>query len=256
MSNMDTNRPNISRIYDYMLGGHHNFEVDRLAGQHILKVFPSYPIWARLNRWFLQMIGNQWASAGFKHIIDLGSGMPTQDHFHTVISQARVIYSDNDPIAVAYAREVIGANPHVLYIEHDVGDIPPILEHANTHFEGERHIAIGCIGIGYFFNDQIFRKMMRDFYEWSAPGSVMAMSYITWTDPGITAEQSEALAAPFRQSGIEGYTRTPEQILELTRPWRLIESHPLHEWLGVEKEIVPGDMISENMEMYGALFER
>ncbi|NTW98087.1 MAG: hypothetical protein HGB28_06000, partial [Oscillochloris sp.] len=50
MSSMDTTRPNISRVYDYMLGGHHNFEVDRATAQHILQIFPSYPVWARLNR--------------------------------------------------------------------------------------------------------------------------------------------------------------------------------------------------------------
>ena len=36
--NIDTTRPSVGRIYDYMLGGHHNFEADRIAAQQILKV--------------------------------------------------------------------------------------------------------------------------------------------------------------------------------------------------------------------------
>ncbi|NTV63942.1 MAG: hypothetical protein HGA65_10460 [Oscillochloris sp.] len=253
MSNMDTTRPNISRVYDYMLGGHHNFEVDRVAAQHILKIFPSYPIWARLNRWFLQMVGSQWAEAGFKHIIDLGSGMPTQDHFHTVVSQARVLYTDNDPIAVTYGREVIGDDPRVLYIEHDVSDIPPILAQADRHFGGERHVAIGCIGVGYFFDDQTFTKMMPDFYTWAAPDSILAMSFVSST---MTEEQISRLASPFKNMNIQGYMRTTEQIATLSSPWRMTEAHALSDWLGVEKEIPPDDEFSQAMEMHGALFVR
>ncbi|NTW01982.1 MAG: hypothetical protein HGA19_11945, partial [Oscillochloris sp.] len=72
---IDTSKANISRIYDYMLGGRNNFEVDRLTAEQMLKVFPSYPRWARLNRWFLQMVAAQWGQSGHRHILDLGSGM-------------------------------------------------------------------------------------------------------------------------------------------------------------------------------------
>jgi hypothetical protein len=33
-------RPNPARIYDYLLGGHHNFAADRAAVENILEVFP------------------------------------------------------------------------------------------------------------------------------------------------------------------------------------------------------------------------
>ena len=85
--NIDTTKPSTGRIYDYMLGGHHNFEVDQIAAQQILKVLPSYPTWARLNRWFLQMVAEQWAGSGYHHILDLGSGMPTQGHFHYALER-------------------------------------------------------------------------------------------------------------------------------------------------------------------------
>lgn len=253
MSTMDATRPNISRVYDYMLGGHHNFESDRVMAQQILKIFPSYPVWARLNRWFLQMVGSQWASEGFTHIIDLGSGMPTQDHFHTVVPQARVLYSDNDPIAVAYARDVIGDDPRISYIEQDVGDISAILAHADAHFGGTRHVAIGCIGIGYFFDDETLARMLRNLHDWAAPGSVMAMTFVAST---MSEEQLDNLASPFQKLNIKGYMRNPEQIAALATPWRVRDSRPLHEWIGVEKELPPDDEFAPIMELYGALFDR
>lgn len=253
MSSMDTTRPNISRVYDYMLGGHHNFEVDRAMAQQILQIFPSYPVWARLNRWFLQMIASQWADQGFKYVIDLGSGMPTQDHFHTTLPEARVVYSDNDTITVAYAREVIGDNPRVRYLETDVSDVPAILTEANTHFNGQRQVAVGCIGIGYFFDDQTLATMLKQIHAWTAPGSVMAMSFISST---ARPEEATEILSTFQRLNTVGFVRTPEQMQPLVAPWQIREVRPLSEWLGVEKQIDPNDKISQTMEMYGAILER
>ena len=37
---VDATTPSAGRIYDYLLGGHHNFEVDRQAAQMLLKMSP------------------------------------------------------------------------------------------------------------------------------------------------------------------------------------------------------------------------
>lgn len=251
--NLDTTRPNVSRVYDYMLGGHHNFEVDRAMGQQILKVFPSYPVWARLNRWFLQMVASQWSTRGFEHILDLGSGMPTQDHFHAVAEQARVLYCDNDSIAVAYAREVIGHNPRVRYLEHDIRDMAPVLRVANEHFGGERYVAVGCIGVSYFFDEATLAKMLRDIHAWAAPGSVMAVSFIHST--ASAADQQVVLDAIGRL-GITAYSRTPEELAAVAAPWRMREVRPLCTWLGVENQIAADDFIGNTVEMYGAILDR
>jgi len=36
----DPSKPSSGRMYDYYLGGSHNFEVDRQAADQILKLFP------------------------------------------------------------------------------------------------------------------------------------------------------------------------------------------------------------------------
>lgn len=53
---IDSTRPHVGRIYDYILGGHHNFEVDRTAAEQVLKLVPAYPELARQNRGFLQLV--------------------------------------------------------------------------------------------------------------------------------------------------------------------------------------------------------
>ena len=40
VSSRDTSKPNAGRIYVYLLGGSHNFEVDRQRAEGVLKIFP------------------------------------------------------------------------------------------------------------------------------------------------------------------------------------------------------------------------
>src|SRR5215213_784140 len=182
---IDSSKPSVGRIYDYVLGGHHNFEVDREAARQILKAVPSYPTWARLNRWFLQMIAARWAAEGQRNILDLGSGLPTQGHFHECAPDSRVLYSDYDPVTAAYAREVLGDNPSTLYLQADATDITTILAAAEQFFGGQRKIAIGCIGVAYFVDDANLARIMQLLHNWAAPGSIMAFSfvYVDMTNP-------------------------------------------------------------------------
>ena len=51
---IDTSRPSAGRIYDYLLGGSHNFDVDRQAADRVVQFFPFLPKAMRLQRWCLQ----------------------------------------------------------------------------------------------------------------------------------------------------------------------------------------------------------
>jgi SAM-dependent methyltransferase len=236
---MDSTKPNISRIYDYVLGGQHNLEVDRIAARHILQIFPAYPLWARLNRNFLQAMARRWAADGQPHVLDLGSGMPTQGHFHSVMPEARVLYSDNDPVTVAYAREIIGNNPAVSYLEADVRQPEPLLRAAEQHFHGERKVAIGFIGVAYFMDDASLERVMRTLHEWAAPGSVMALSH-AWTEDAVTETGRQQLES-FKRGGVELKPRSEQEIRRLVAPWEIRELAPLEAWPGIETQIQASD---------------
>jgi SAM-dependent methyltransferase len=250
---IDTTKPNIGRIYDYVLGGHHNFEVDRIAAQNILKIFPSYPRWARLNRWFLQLIAQRWNADGFERVLDLGSGMPTQGHLHTVMPHARVLYTDNDPMTVAYASEVLGNNPLVHFIQVDILDTKRLLAAAAQHFGGERKVAIGCIGVAYFIDDTNFARLMQELHDWAAPGSVMACSF-PYGD--MSNQRSRDIKESFkRNSGSEVFIRDEVTMSQLSSPWRVRELQPLARLLDVEHLVEETDRENVGAEMYGAILE-
>lgn len=248
---IDTSKPSVSRIYDFILGGEHNFEVDRMAAQQILKMTPSYTTWARLNRWFLQMVASQWADGGHAHILDLGSGMPTQGHFHSSAPQAKVVYSDIDPMTVAYAREVIGDNPAVAYIQTDIREPDELLAAADQLFDGQRRVAIGFIGLSYFMDDASLAKVAQALHDWSAPGSVMALSY---GHVQATVESREKLEN-FKRNSAQVYIRDEAEVRALMAPWRVSSLRPLAEWLGVEQLVQDTDREGIGAEMYGVLLE-
>ncbi|SEM65620.1 S-adenosyl methyltransferase [Stigmatella aurantiaca] len=250
---MDPIKPNISRIYDYVLGGQHNLEVDRSAAQHILKVFPAYPLWARLNREFLQVMARQWAAEGQTHVLDLGSGMPTQGHFHSVMPNARILYSDNDPVTVEYARTLIGDNPAVAYLEADVRQPEALLRAAEQHFHGARKVAIGFIGVAYFVDDASLARVMRTLHDWAAPGSVMALSQ---TVSGEMTETGRQQMESFKRGGVELLPRSEAALRRLVEPWEIREFAPLERWPGIETRVQASDRGDAKAGMLGVRLVR
>jgi O-methyltransferase involved in polyketide biosynthesis len=251
--NIDTTKPSTGRIYDYVLGGHHNFEIDRIAAQQILKLLPSYTTWARLNRWFLQMVADQWAGSGHHHILDLGSGLPTQGHFHSANPHAKVLYTDMDLVIVAYAHEVIGDNPSVSYLQADLRDPAGLLDAANQLFQGHRHVAIGFIGVSYFLDDESLAQIARTLYDWAAPGSVMALSYCyAQTDSQAAQENLEN----FKRNSTQLFLRDEAQVRALLAPWKVREIQPLASWFEVEHIMEESDREGIGAEMYGVMLFR
>ena len=70
-------RPNVSRIYDHMLGGKDNYEDDRRFTEALLAVVPDAQAAARANRNFLaRAVRFAVGEAGIRQLIDIGTGLP------------------------------------------------------------------------------------------------------------------------------------------------------------------------------------
>jgi len=118
----DPSIPNVARVYDYYLGGNHNYEADREAARRVLGAAPDVPMAALENRAFLQRAARflvQEARIG--QYIDIGPGLPTQGNVHQIVHQydprAQVLYVDNDPAVVSHARSLLKDVPGVSITE-------------------------------------------------------------------------------------------------------------------------------------------
>lgn len=103
---VDIDRPSPARMYDFFLGGAHNFAVDRQLAAQVLAAVPDFPRTARANRAFLHRAVRLLTDAGIRQFLDLGSGIPTVGNVHEIAQRAapaaRVVYVDVDPVAVAH----------------------------------------------------------------------------------------------------------------------------------------------------------
>lgn len=235
--NIDSTRPHIGRIYDFMLGGNHNFEVDRAAAEVLLQVVPIYPELARLNRWFLQLIAMRWAQAKVDKVLDLASGLPTQGHFNDYLPDARILFSDNDPLSVSYGQEILRPRPHQRYIHADLQSPQPLFAEAAQFLGTDQRLAVGFIGVSYMLPDSVIKQVAQLTHAFCAPGSVLAMTCIdraAGQPQPSEAEQEDVLAKIERLARVRAYVRSPEQTAALLAPWRIVEQNPLEDWLDMK----------------------
>ena len=122
-----------ARIYDYFLGGVHNFPADQEAARQVLAMLPDIPRVARTNRAFLRRSVRYLVQAGVHQFLDIGSGIPTEGNVHEVAESltagARVVYVDIDPVAVAESLEILDDNPRVTAIRGDLRQPEAIIGH-------------------------------------------------------------------------------------------------------------------------------
>jgi hypothetical protein len=252
----DTSKPHLGRIYDFMLGGHHNYEVDRQAAAQILKVAPTYPKWARANRWFLQFVASEWEAAKRERVLDLATGLPTKGHFNDMMPAARILFTDNDPLSVAYGGDLLAGSPNMRYRLADVAAPSTIVAQAEEFFAGERVIAISCIGIAYLVPDAVLAAVLRALYDWCAPGSVLALTFGTFVENGDRDQLAAAIEAFKRHGNVSMHLRTHEELLALASPWRATCVRSLPDWLGVPDMFTREELESQGGSMGGAFFER
>jgi hypothetical protein len=128
---VDIKRANVARVYDYLLGGSHHFLADQDLGRSLAAVDPNVRAIARANRDFLGRAVRLLSGAGIRQFLDIGSGIPTQGNVHEAAQaadpQARVVYADIDPVAVAHSQAILAENPNAAVIEADLGEPAAIL---------------------------------------------------------------------------------------------------------------------------------
>ncbi len=242
---VDASLPNAGRIYDYLLGGHHNFEVDRRVAEQVRELLPFLPKMMRLSRWCLQDVARTLTEErGFDIIIDFASGLPTMDHLHTAVAPGTtVIYSDHDPVTVEYGRDILADTPNAYYFEADARRPEELLNRSEVReiLGDNRHVAFTYWGVSMYLADEDIAHIARVLYDWSDEKSCLAF-YIGVMDPEYpgVAKGIEM----YRQWGVEIHFRPLEVFKELIKPWRPDELgyRSMEEWHGIEVAMSEEDL--------------
>lgn len=225
---VDIKRANIARVYDYLLGGSHNFLADQDIGRAIAAVEPNVRVIARANRDFLGRAVRFLAASGIDQFLDIGSGIPTQGNVHEVAQQAnaaaRVVYADIDPVAVAHSKAILAGNENAAIIDADVRDPEKLLEHPTVRglIDFGRPVGLLLVALLHCLSDADDPwRIAAAFRDKLAPGSYLVLSHATnESNPGV-AQSTEII---YRRSvPAEGRTRSRAEILRFFDDFDLID---------------------------------
>ena len=182
----DLTRSSASRVYDYGLGGSHNFAADRDLAERFLAALPSARHVARLNRAFLRRAVHYCMRQGIDQFLDLGSGIPTVGNVHEAAHQldprARVVYVDNEPVAVAHTRQLLRGDARAEVVQADVRDPSAVLdsEAARRLLDFSRPVALLAVAaLHYLGRDEDVPGLLARYRAELASGSLLAISHTT-----------------------------------------------------------------------------
>ena len=208
-----TDGPNIARVYDYLLGGSHNFAADREFAEEYLATWPDARETMRVNRAFLGRAVRYLAGqAGIRQFLDVGSGIPTMGNVHHIAQQAaaesRVLYADSDEVAVLHSRAILAGNDRATAIQADLRRPHEILEHPELHdlLDLSQPTALLLVAVLHFIPDSDSpAERVAELRSALAPGSYVVITH--GTDDGqltkVTAahELYARNTAPFQLRG-------------------------------------------------------
>lgn len=184
--NLPLDKPSAARMYDYFLGGYHNFAIDRQAAEAATAIYPDFPLVMQANRAFLRRAVKYLASQGVRRFLDLGSGIPTVDNTHQVASRinpdSRVVYIDSDPIAVAHSRALLRDQPNATIIEADAVDRDLVRKHPAIRelLEGHEPVALLLVFVLHFvLDDEQAYALVRNLTDVLPSGSYVVISHGT-----------------------------------------------------------------------------
>ncbi|MFD4117529.1 SAM-dependent methyltransferase [Streptomyces niveus] len=216
---IDTNTPSVARMYDALLGGVHNYEVDRNACQELLRIAPSTQLLARNNRAFLRRVVRVLAEKhGIRQFLDHGSGLPTQDNVHEVAQQlfgeCRVAYVDNDPMVHAHGRTTLEENDETLVIDADMRDTKRIYDATQQFFDWTQPIAALFVSVLHCLpdtgDDQDPAAMIGRMVARLPPGSFIVICQLVSEDPAVRHGVTELMANA--TGGNWGRVREPHEV--------------------------------------------
>jgi hypothetical protein len=237
-SDVDLDRPSVARIYDYYLGGSANWAVDRVFAQQVQDKIPQIRSMAIANRQFLNRAVSLLCQLGVRQFLDIGAGVPTVGNTHQVADrvapESRVVYVDNEAVAVAHAEQLLDAEGdpgrHAA-IDADLRNPDDLWAKAmgTGLLDPEQPIALLLIAVLHVAQPgsdgtDVASSAVARYRELLPSGSYLAISHVTMdgAPDGLQASLRQ-LGEMYSDSGNSGANRTRAEIEEFMGDFEIIE---------------------------------
>jgi S-adenosyl methyltransferase len=245
---VDIKRANVARVYDYWLGGSHNFLADQDLGRAIAAVEPNIRIGARANRDFLGRAVRLLSQAGIRQFLDIGSGIPTQGNVHEVAQRAdpdaRVVYADVDPVAIAHSKVILAGNQNAMILDADLRAPEKILsdQAAGQLIDFSEPTGLLLVAVLHFISDaEDPWQIVATLRDALAPGSYLVLCHGTNESRPTVAQATEKVYN--RSVATEVHMRSRAEILRFFDGFDLVDPGLVYipQWRPDSPDDVPRD---------------
>ena len=234
---IDIERPAAARMYDYYLGGSHNFAADRALAEQFMQVWPDMPHLARANRAYLHRAVAFLTGLGIDQFLDLGSGIPTggnvHDVSHALNPAARTVYVDADPVAVAHSAALLRDISFATVVHADLRDAEAVLDDpfVTGFLDLSRPVAVLMVAVLHFVSGADDPAgIVASYRDATVPGSYLVVSHATSQYHPERTAQAEGIytrsshGMTFRDKAeilalMPGYELVPPGLVDLVH-WR------------------------------------
>jgi len=248
---VDPSVPNVARVWDYLTGGHDNFEADRSAARQLLAASPLMAQVGPASRAFLRRAVTYLAAeAGIRQFIDIGTGLPAPGSVHCVAQavdpSCRVVYLDNDPVVLSHARAWLRSSGGgaTSYVEADARDTVAVLDGARRALDMDKPVGLLVIMMLHFLEDagDALARLVA---------AVPSGSYLAVVQPARD-ERLVTVARRWNQLGtVQAFLRDRGEVARWLAGLELVEPGivEVHQW-----RPAPGDRdYPEGMPLLGAV---
>jgi SAM-dependent methyltransferase len=185
LSQFDTGVAHPARVYDYWLGGKDNFAADREAAEKVIAARPTILRDIRANREVMhRAVAYLTREQGIRQFLDIGTGIPVHPNVHEVAQgiapESRVVYADNDPIVLAYARALLTSTPagKTAYVDADLRGDDTIIWEAGKTLDFAKPVALLLVGLLHLVsNEEDPYRIVRELTSVLSPGSYLILTH-------------------------------------------------------------------------------
>ncbi len=185
LSQFDTGVAHPARVYDYWLGGKDNFAADREAAEKVIAARPTILRDIRANREVMhRAVAYLTREQGIRQFLDIGTGIPVHPNVHEVAQsiapESRVVYADNDPIVLAYARALLTSTPEgkTAYVDADLRGDDKIIWEAGKTLDFAKPVALLLVGLLHLVSDEEDPyRIVSELTSVLSPGSYLILTH-------------------------------------------------------------------------------
>jgi SAM-dependent methyltransferase len=224
---IDLNRPSAARVYDFYLGGFHNFAADREMGRQAVAMWPELPEIMQANRAFLRRAVEFLILSGVRRFLDLGSGIPTVGNVHEVAQRAapdaEVVYVDNDAVAVEHSRAILAGDDRTTVVLADLREPDSVLSDPAVRalLDTDAPVAVLMVAVLHFVPDDADPAgLVARFRDAGPAGSYLALSHAT---AGSEADRAAEHRGLYQRTATPLTMRTRDEVVRLFDGYELVE---------------------------------